>query len=89
VKPESGGMEGTEARPAEKPKPKARRPVGPSMEAIVERDNLRRALAHVKRNKGAAGIDGYESRCLGSSPEKSTGPRSGLNCLKAPTSRSR
>ena len=28
------------------------------MEAIVERDNLRKALARVKRNKGAPGIDG-------------------------------
>jgi RNA-directed DNA polymerase len=31
---------------------------GPSMEAVVERENLRKALARVKRNKGAAGIDG-------------------------------
>jgi RNA-directed DNA polymerase len=31
---------------------------GPSMEAVVERENLKRALARVKRNKGAAGIDG-------------------------------
>jgi RNA-directed DNA polymerase len=31
---------------------------GPSMEAIVERNNLRKALARVKGNKGAAGIDG-------------------------------
>lgn len=30
----------------------------PSMEAIVERENLRKALAQVTRNKGAAGIDG-------------------------------
>jgi RNA-directed DNA polymerase len=30
---------------------------GPSMEAIVERENLKKALARVKRNKGAAGID--------------------------------
>jgi RNA-directed DNA polymerase len=30
---------------------------GPSMEAVVERENLRTALAQVKRNKGAAGID--------------------------------
>lgn len=30
---------------------------GPSMEAIVGRDNLRKALAQVRRNKGAAGID--------------------------------
>jgi len=32
--------------------------VGPSMEAIVERANLKKALARVKRNKGAPGIDG-------------------------------
>ncbi|OKO67112.1 DNA polymerase [Bradyrhizobium sp. NAS80.1] len=30
----------------------------PTMEAVVERENLKRALAQVKRNKGAAGIDG-------------------------------
>jgi RNA-directed DNA polymerase len=30
----------------------------PSMEAVVERENLKQALAQVKRNKGAAGIDG-------------------------------
>src|ERR1700693_2127180 len=31
---------------------------GAPMEAVVERENLRKALARVKRNKGAAGIDG-------------------------------
>ena len=31
---------------------------GPSMEGIVERENLKKALAQVKRNKGAAGVDG-------------------------------
>jgi RNA-directed DNA polymerase len=31
---------------------------GPSMEAIVERKNLKKALAQVTRNKGAAGVDG-------------------------------
>ena len=31
---------------------------GPSMEGIVERENLKKALARVKRNKGAAGVDG-------------------------------
>ena len=31
---------------------------GPSMEAVIERENLKEALARVKRNKGAAGIDG-------------------------------
>src|ERR1700746_3805531 len=29
----------------------------PSMEAVVERENLKKALAQVKRNKGAAGVD--------------------------------
>jgi RNA-directed DNA polymerase len=32
--------------------------VGPSMEAIVERENLKKALVQVQRNKGASGIDG-------------------------------
>jgi RNA-directed DNA polymerase len=31
---------------------------GPSMEAVVGRENLKKALAQVKRNKGAPGIDG-------------------------------
>src|SRR6201996_1077718 len=31
---------------------------GPSMERIVERENLKKALERVKRNKGAAGVDG-------------------------------
>jgi RNA-directed DNA polymerase len=30
---------------------------GPSMEAVIERKNLKQALAQVKRNKGPAGID--------------------------------
>ena len=30
----------------------------PTMEAVVERENLKKALAQVKRNKGAPGIDG-------------------------------
>src|SRR6266702_82333 len=37
---------------------------GPSMEAVVERENLKEALAHVKRNKGAAGIDGMSVDAL-------------------------
>ena len=32
--------------------------VGPSMERIVARENLKKALDRVKRNKGAAGVDG-------------------------------
>jgi RNA-directed DNA polymerase len=34
------------------------------MEAIVERDNLKKALAQVKRNKGAAGVDGMSLGAL-------------------------
>src|SRR6266436_2540333 len=60
------GAEG-EARSAAAEEPEARtvracleRPAvaGPSMEAVVERENLKKALAQVKRNRGAAGIDG-------------------------------
>jgi len=36
----------------------------PSMEAVVERENLKTALARVKRNKGAAGIDGMSVDAL-------------------------
>src|SRR5882724_2353656 len=36
----------------------------PSMEAMVERENLKKALAQVKRNKGAAGIDGMSVDAL-------------------------
>jgi RNA-directed DNA polymerase len=32
--------------------------MGPSMERIVEQDNLKKALAQVRRNKGAPGADG-------------------------------
>src|SRR5712691_2415217 len=59
----SGGMEGTEARPA-RTETESQAAGGPSMEVIVERDNLRSALAHGKRNKGAAGIDGMSLDAL-------------------------
>ena len=59
----SGGMEGTEARPA-RTETESQAAGGPSMEVIVERDNLRKALAHVQRNKGAAGIDGMSLDAL-------------------------
>src|ERR1700692_245979 len=60
------GAEG-EARSAAAREPEARtakacleRPAvaGPSMEDVVERENLKTALAQVKCNKGAAGVDG-------------------------------
>jgi RNA-directed DNA polymerase len=53
----SAAAEETEARAA-RTDIESRVAVGPSMEAIVERNNLRRALAQVRSNKGAAGIDG-------------------------------
>jgi RNA-directed DNA polymerase len=37
---------------------------GPSMEAIVERENLKKALAQVERNKGASGVDGMSVEVL-------------------------
>src|SRR5262245_5921191 len=53
----SAAAQATEARVA---KTCLERPAvaGSSMEAVVERENLKQALAQVKRNKGAAGIDG-------------------------------
>ncbi len=58
------GAEGTEAHAA-KTEVESRAALRPSMEAIVERDNLRKALAQVKRNKGAAGVDGMSVGALG------------------------
>src|ERR1700755_2154982 len=62
---------------------------GPSMEAVVERENLKRALAQVKRNKGAAGLDGMT---VGGIPAylKTHWPMfSAISCLMEPTSRNR
>jgi RNA-directed DNA polymerase len=53
----SSGAAGTEARAASVAN-ESQAVCGPSMEAIVERNNLRKALAQVRRNKGAPGIDG-------------------------------
>ena len=60
----SAGTEGAEALTA-KTEIESRAADWPSMEAIVERDNLRKALAQVKRNKGAPGIDGMTVEELG------------------------
>jgi len=53
----SDAAQATETRAA---KTSLERPavVRPSMEAVVERENLKKALAQVKRNKGAPGVDG-------------------------------
>jgi RNA-directed DNA polymerase len=53
----SAAAQATEASAA-KACPERPAVTGPSMEAVVERENLKQALAQVKRNKGAAGIDG-------------------------------
>lgn len=50
--------EGTEAGAANAASQSPAAMAGPCMEAIVERDNLRKALAQVRRNKGAPGVDG-------------------------------
>jgi RNA-directed DNA polymerase len=42
----------------------SRAAAGPTMEAIVERNNLRKALAQVRANKGAPGIDGMSFEAL-------------------------
>jgi RNA-directed DNA polymerase len=61
----SSGAGGTEAAVASAATESLAVP-GPSMEAIVERDNLRKALAQVRRNKGAPGVDGMSVDDLGS-----------------------
>ena len=53
----SFGQEGTEVDMAVS-RPETPAASGPQMEAVVERDNLRKALAQVRRNKGAPGVDG-------------------------------
>jgi RNA-directed DNA polymerase len=60
----SAAAQETEARAAEAclERPSV---AGPSMEAVVERENLKQALAQVKRNKGAPGSDGMTVEALG------------------------
>src|SRR5215471_13503357 len=61
---------------------------GPSMEAVVERENLKKALAQVKRNKGAPGIDGMTVEDLGPYL-KDNWLTIRASYLKAPTGRNR
>jgi hypothetical protein len=50
-------LEGTEPLTAEPCLERRTAQFGPSMEAIVERDDPKKALAQVRRNKGAPGVD--------------------------------
>ncbi len=56
--------QGTEARAANAASESPAAMAGVCMEAIVDRDNLRKALAQVRRNKGAPGIDGMSVEAL-------------------------
>jgi RNA-directed DNA polymerase len=55
---------GTEANTADAASESPAAMAGPYMEAIVDRDNLRKALAQVRRNKGAPGVDGMSVDAL-------------------------
>lgn len=50
--------EGTEAKAARTGPERPAAEFGPCLETVVERDNLRKALKQVQRNKGAPGADG-------------------------------
>ena len=54
----SAGAQGTEARTARAEPERPAAGQEPSMEAVVEPGNLKKALARVRRNKGAPGVDG-------------------------------
>ena len=64
---ESGGAHdvGAEVRTAQSDPELPARTRGPSMEAVVEPRNLKRALAQVQRKKGAPGVDGMTVKELG------------------------
>lgn len=61
----SAGAQGTEARLARAEPERPAAGQGPSMETVVEPGNLKKALARVRRNKGAPGIDGMRVDELG------------------------
>ena len=61
----SAGDQGTEARMARADRERPAAGWRPSMEAVVQPGNLKKALARVRRNKGAPGIDGMTVAELG------------------------
>ena len=61
----SAGAQGTEARTARAEPERPAAGQEPSMEAVVEPGNLKKALARVRRNKGAPGVDGMTVDELG------------------------
>ena len=61
----SAGTQGTEARTARAEPERPAAGQEPSMEAVVEPGNLKKALARVRRNKGAPGVDGMTVDELG------------------------
>ena len=61
----SAGRQGTEARMARVAPERPAAGQGPSMEAVIQPGNLRKALARVRRNQGAPGIDGMTVDDLG------------------------
>ena len=61
----SAGARGTEARTARAEPERPAAGQQPSMEAVVEPGNLKKALARVRRNKGAPGVDGMTVDELG------------------------
>ena len=61
----SAGAQGTEARTARAEPERPAAGLQPSMEAVVEPGNLKKALARVRRNRGAPGVDGMTVDELG------------------------
>src|SRR4051794_4702046 len=65
----SAGDAGTEARAASAWPERPAVRVGPSMEAVVERDNLRKARARARRDRGGPGRRRHDRRRAGLPPE--------------------